>query len=137
MNSTLNRHDDSRIHWRGDTDRDSNTQVVFKVVVLGLRREQARHLSERLPSTVCIRRCELRKILRLCSMNADFVLCTRFISHKITNYVAQVIGVPVELCYGGLGSLECAILARRGLWVKRLSGGHARRQLWLDRTGSR
>jgi hypothetical protein len=82
---------------------------MFTVIVAGVRGNQVHHLRSRLPRDIRIRACRLSQLLRMRSLGADLVLCTRFVSHKHTWHLEDIIQARVVSCPGGIGSWATAI----------------------------
>ena len=82
---------------------------MFTVVIAGVRGDQARHLRSRLPGDIRLRACRLSQLLRIRSLDADLVLCTRFVSHKHTWHLEDIIQARVICCPGGIGSWATTI----------------------------
>ena len=84
---------------------------MLKVIVVGLRRDQARHLRARLPDEVVLMTIPSARSLRIRGLSADLVLCTRFINHKHGAHLKKAFGGSVRFCPGGLGAWATFIRA--------------------------
>jgi hypothetical protein len=82
---------------------------MFTVVVVGVRGDQASHLTRRLPRRVRLYVCAPERVLRLAGCGADLVVCTRFVSHKHTRHLTRISGARVLFCPGGVASWADAI----------------------------
>lgn len=94
---------------------------MFRVLIAGVRREQIKHLRSRLPIEISVRAIELTRLLKIRTMQADLVLCTRFLSHKHTTHLRTALQTRFVFATGGVGSWaylireECALSGLAGV----------------------
>jgi len=77
---------------------------MFRVVVVGVRGDQLKHLRRRLAPQILVRAIDVSAVLRIRSLGVNFVLCTRFLGHKHVLHLESAVGCPVIQSFGGLCS---------------------------------
>lgn len=83
---------------------------MFRVLVVGAMRDQVARLRNLLAQDVSVRCVSPKRALRLRGTATDLMICTRFLGHKHTIHIREVIGSPVIFCPGGIGAWRAAIL---------------------------